>query len=147
MADILDVRERLREPRTRFRSAMAAAGRELADTPPEEFAAAAESYAREHVEGAVLDLRDQLKKLGAIPTLLRAVKEPWAVPTVASLAVATAALDLTTVAGVAGSAAGVALTAREMLTRRGVKTRVEQQPFWYLREVDRELDERARSSR
>ena len=146
VADLIDVRERLAEPRLRFRAAMAAAGRELADTPPEEFAAAADAYAREHVGPAALDMREQLREMGAFATLLRAVKEPWAVPTVASLAVATAMLDPGTVVAIGGSATAIALTAREMLTRRGIRARVAQQPFWYLREVDRELRERVGSS-
>jgi predicted NBD/HSP70 family sugar kinase len=146
-ADILDVRERLRDARVGFRAAMARAGRELADVPPDEFQAAADAYAREHVQPAVLGIREQLKELRAGPTLLRAVREPWAVPTVTSLAIATSMLDPGAVVGAGGSATAVALTARELLTRRGVRKQVRQQPFWYLREAGRALDERTRRSR
>jgi hypothetical protein len=88
MADVLDVRERLAEPRTRFRAAMAAAGRDLADVPAREFAAAADAYRRENVEVAMLSIEEELEELRAKPTLLWSLKEPWAVPAVASLALA-----------------------------------------------------------
>jgi hypothetical protein len=63
MADVLDVRERLAEPRTRFRAAMAAAGRDLADVPAREFAAAADAYRRENVEVAMLSIEEELEEL------------------------------------------------------------------------------------
>jgi hypothetical protein len=117
-ADILDVRDRLADARARFRQAMATAGRELADVPAGAFSAAVAAHRREHIYPAVLDLREHLDELGAVPILLRALREKWAVPTVASLAMATAMIDVGTVAAAAGSATGIALAAREALTRR-----------------------------
>ena len=140
VADILDVRERLGDARIRFRAAMAAAGGALAEVPAAEFPAAVASYRREHVDAAVLNLREQMDELGAIPTLLRALREHWAVPTVASLAMATAIFDPGAAGAAAGSAAGVALTAREALARRELKRQARQQPYWYLRAVDRTLE-------
>jgi hypothetical protein len=62
------------------------------------------------------------------------------VPTVASLAMATAIFDPGAAGAAAGSAAGVALTAREALARRELKRQARQQPYWYLRAVDRTLE-------
>lgn len=137
--DVLDVRERLTDARTRFRSVMAAAGRALADVPPEEFEVEVARYRREHVDDALLSIREQLEDLGAIPTLLRALREKWAVPTVASLAVATTVLDVSSAAAAAATAAGVSLGAREALARREVRRQARQQAYWYLSEVERAL--------
>lgn len=142
MADILDVRQRLADARTRFRAAMATAGRDLEDVPAVDFERELDAYRRQHVEPVLLDIREELEELRAVPTLLRALREKWSVPTVASIAVAAAMFDPAAVVAIGTSSAGVALGAREALARRDVHRRVRQQPFWYLREVDRRLHAR-----
>lgn len=146
LADIVDVRERLHDSRAGFRAAMVAAGRDLADTSEQDFPAAVEAYRRERIDPAALAIREELEQLRAVPTLIRAVSDRWGVPTVASLAIATAMLDVQSAAAAGGSAAGVALAAREISARRQVRRAVRQQPFWYLDEVDRELKRRTRNS-
>src|SRR5699024_9353071 len=108
MADILDVRARLTDARTRFRAAMAAAGRELVDVPAQDWTSAVAAFRREHVDEALLNIREELEELRAAPTLLRALREKWAVPAVMSVVVATTMLDPTAVAASAATSAGVA---------------------------------------
>ena len=145
MADILDVRERLADSRVRFQAVMAKAGRDLAEVPVSEWAATVDAYRREHVEEPLLGIREQLQELGAIPALRRALKDKWAVPTVASLAIATAMLDPTAVVAIGTSSAGVALAAREAEARHHIRQEVRQQPFFYLHQIDAELSRRGRS--
>jgi hypothetical protein len=139
MSDILEAREELTNGRTRFRAAMTAAGRELADVPADEFEGAVQAYSREHVDPALQDIREELAGLRKRWALLRALREPWAGPPVASLAIGAVLLDAATVAAVAGSRQVVALAAREVGTQRDGSRKVRQQPFWYLHDVDRRL--------
>lgn len=92
----------------------------------------------------MLDLREQLDELGAVPTLLRTLRENTAVPVVASIVMATAVLDPGVAAAAPGSAAGIALAAREVLTLRKVKRHARQQPYWYLHAIQRALHRRRR---
>jgi hypothetical protein len=91
--DILDVRDRLTEARTEFRSAMAAAARDLIDVPADRFPAEVTAFRREHIDVARKRIDDELLELRAVPTLMRSLRETWAVPPVASLVVAAAMLD------------------------------------------------------
>ena len=142
MADILDVREHLADARVRFRQAVATAGRELADVPVEDFDREVEAYRRRHVDPSLTAIREELEALRAVPTLLRSAEKRWAVPAIASLALGMVMLDPGAVAAVATSSTGIALAAREALARREIKRRVQQQPFWFLREAQRRLDRR-----
>lgn len=142
MTDILDVRERLSDARVRFRQAVTMAGRELSGVPAEDFEREVDAYRRRHIDPALTAIREELEELRAVPTLLRSLEKKWAVPTIASLALGVAMLDPGAVAAVATSSAGVALGAHEALVRREIKRRVQQQPFWFLHEVQRRLDKR-----
>ena len=124
---------------------MAAAGRDLSEVPEPEFAIAFDAYKREHIDPATVAIREELEELRAVPTLLRTLREKWAAPSVASLAIAAAMLDLQTGVAVATSAAGTAVAAREMSARRDIKRSVRQQPLWYLHQLDSDLAKRART--
>jgi hypothetical protein len=73
--------------------------------------------------------------------LLRALKDKWAVPTVASLAVGAALLDPAIIAS-ASPSAGVALAARETLAQREARRQIRRQPFFYLHELRSVLGDR-----
>jgi hypothetical protein len=98
--------------------------------------------AREAIDVALLGIREELDDLRATPTLLRMLKDERAVPVVASLAIAGVMLDLVAFGAAVASSTGVAAFAREVLAHREIKRRARQQPFWYLREVNRLLARR-----
>ena len=90
---ILDVRERLADARTRFRSLMAAAATRFTDIPAAHFEAEVARFRREEVDAALVDIGSELGRIGAVSTLARVATDRSTLPATAALGVAAATLS------------------------------------------------------
>jgi hypothetical protein len=142
IGDVRDVRKRLEPVRLRFRGAMIAAARALADVPDDQFAAEVAAYRREYIDVPLADIRESLKDLGVASTLLRLTSDAATAATLASATIAAVMLDPTTVVAAGASVTRVSAAARETLARRNIKRDAQRQPYWYLHEAGRRLEER-----
>jgi hypothetical protein len=139
---ILDVRERLRDPLVRFRSALARASTEFASAAWDEgFSGEVDDFYRRHVGPALLDVRERLNELGARQTLLRLTASKTALPAVAVATAATLGLaaiggmhaDLPHLLyGVPGLVAVAADSTTEVLHRGDVHATAKHNPFYFL---------------
>jgi hypothetical protein len=142
---ILDVRESLKDPLVRFRSALAEASTEFASASWEQdFAREVDDLYRRRVAPALLEVREGLEVLGAKQTLLRlAARKDTAVAAGATIAVAaTAALghvDLPEVIYGIATPAVVAAAASEATERGAAHRAGEANAFYFLYQAEREL--------
>jgi hypothetical protein len=132
---VLDVRQRLRDPLVRFRSALAKAAAELESTGfDDNFEREAQSLYRREVEPALLELQESLADLGARETLRRGAEGG-----VAALGVAAAGAamfrELIAAAAVPLGMAGQA----ELKHRREAKKTRRENNYFFIWEADRLL--------
>lgn len=64
---------------------MSAAAKDLADIPPAQFDLEVDRFRRQSVDEAVLNIKEKLKELDAIPTLARLTRNKATYPTAAAL--------------------------------------------------------------
>ena len=146
---VLDVREQLREPLMRFRSALSRVAGEFGSAAWEAgFPSEVEDYYRREIEPALLDVRECLDQLRVRPTLLRMTASKNVLATAAATGAATLGLAafagahvelphlLYGAAGVAGLGSGAASEVRERLR---VRTTAAHNPFYFLYQANEEL--------
>ena len=149
---VLDVRDRLRVPRVRFRAAVSEAAETLKDVPNRELHGAIAELRRRTVDPAIEDVKETLEELGAVPSLLRVSSDRITVASVAaSMAVVAGGAAGTIDLGVAAQALAAipafgSAAAREALARREISRRVTAQPFYLLHELDRRLADGAQEA-
>lgn len=131
---ILDVRDRLADARTRFQAAVSGVADDLNDVPSDELNAASRALHLQHVAPAVLEVRETLEELNALPTLLRVVGDKSAAQILTGMAIALSAFDFQ---AAGASSAALSSLAREASARRGIAKEAERMPFWYLHAADR----------
>lgn len=142
---VLDVRERLAEPRTYFRAALAEAARDLAEA--EETSDRLEAVVRDLrvrvIDPALQALREDLQELGARDTLARVTSDPMSVTAASGwLSIGAASgsglAELGALAAAAPLAPAVAALAKEHRERRRLEGELRQRPYWILRAADEE---------
>jgi hypothetical protein len=149
---ILDVRERLKGPRTYFRAAMSKAAQELSQTDfsDDSLDAAATRLRVETVAPALQTIRETLDGLGVRRTLLRLAKNKFTATSVG--ATVTMAAGGGGVAGLRQLAQGLiagpllAAAATEADHRREVKDELHARPFWLLHETESNLRRSTKAS-
>jgi hypothetical protein len=139
---IHDIRERLASPRLRFRAAISEAAAELKDADPEEIEEASIGLRRRVIAPALEDMQSKLDEMKAVPTLLRLTQSiPMAGAVTTNLALLVsdpAGLGLAGLMHGLASAPALAAGAREVALRRGERNQLKAQPFWLLRELQKE---------
>jgi hypothetical protein len=143
---ILDVRERLELPLTRFRSAVAEAARELSRDDPSDLDAAIADLRKRVVAPAIAEIQEELEALNVRSTLLRVASNP--------LTAGTFAAQLSLAVG-AGGTGGLAALVRSLLAAPAVATMAKEadyrstkkrtlrlRPYWMLHEAGVELRKR-----
>jgi hypothetical protein len=139
---ILDVRERLADALMRFRVAVDAMSRETGDIPSGPgFEAEVRRLYRIRVEPALLEIRELLTEMDALPSLARAASAgvlPGALAFVAGASLGGA--DWAALASLGGAAA--AAGAGEYLKRRAVHASVRKNECYFLYAADIMLDRR-----
>jgi hypothetical protein len=134
---LLDVRDRMRPSRMRLRSAFLTAAQEVAQVSPADLAGAVEVIRRGRIEPALADVNDDLRELGALPTLLRvADNTKLAEVGAAALCIIASGLagpvDLSALTGLLASAPVLAAAAREAAHRHRVRQDVTRNQYWLL---------------
>jgi hypothetical protein len=132
---ILDVRERLADARVRFQAVMSEAAKDFADVPPDEFGAEVDRFRRQSVRPALVDIRDKLEELDAIPTLDRLIRNK-AIPATAALGLGAVSVSVSGIIAAVFSGGAFATAVAELNARREINRAAQQMPYWYLYEVD-----------
>lgn len=151
---ILDVRERLRKPLVRFRSALSRATAEFSSAAWDQtFPREIDDYYRRQVDPALLDVQECLEELGVRQTLLRMTAGKNALAMAAAAGAAT--LGLAAFGGIpvelphllyegAGAAALASGGASEARDRGRVRAGAERNPFYFLYQAGLELGGQSR---
>lgn len=146
MDDLIDVRQQLARPLTRFRAALAKVTAEFESAAWEDdFEREVEDLYRQEVAPALLDVEEALGELGARPTLLRLASSKESVAAVAAgLGVAAASAvgyaDLPAIVyGMPGAPLLLAAGADEARHRRDARRSAAQNSFYFLYAANRQL--------
>lgn len=96
-------------------------------------------FRRQSVDEAVLNIKEKLKELDAIPTLARLARNKATYPTAAALGLGAVQLSVSGILAAVLSGGAFATAAAEWNARREISRAAQQMPCWYLYEVDRRI--------